>query len=141
MTSVLSSRGPRSAAQRRAAAVLAAVGLVFGLALAWAPAAGAANSGTVTCYNQASVVGVWVTVNGGTSGWAARSGSGFQQRWSYNTQGRSYKLTVGCGGTPQQWAASTSTPVFSTTWSNVACFPGWGYGFGTIYVKDRCYAG
>lgn len=101
--------------------------------------ASAANSGTATCADQSTVVGVWVTVSGGTSGWATRSGSGFEQSWRYNTQGKSYKLTVGCGGTPARWASSTSTPTFSTTWSNVMCFPGWGYGLGTIYVKDRCY--
>jgi hypothetical protein len=101
----------------------------------------AANAGYATCMNQAAVVGVWVNVSGGSSGWASRSGSGMQQRWSYNTQGRSYSLTVGCGGSPASWQASTSTPYYSTGWSNVSCFPGYSYGFGSIYVRDRCYAG
>ncbi len=101
----------------------------------------AANAGYATCMNQAAVVGVWVNVSGGSSGWAWRSGSGFQQRWSYNTQSRSYSLTVGCGGSPASWQASTSTPYYSTNWSNVSCFPGYSYGFGSIYVRDRCYAG
>ena len=99
----------------------------------------AANSGSATCVNQAPVVGVWVNVSGGTSGWAARSGSGFAQNWSYNTQGKSYSLTVGCGGTPSAWRWSTSTPSYSTTWSHVMCFPGGSYGYGTAYVYNRCY--
>lgn len=105
------------------------------------PAASAANEGWVTCYNQSNVVGVWVNVSGGRSGWATRTGTGFQQKWKYDTQSKSYSVTVGCGGTTSKWAASTSTPYYSKTWQNLACFPGWGYGFGTIYVKDRCYAG
>jgi hypothetical protein len=99
----------------------------------------AANGGNAMCMNQWPVVGVWVNVSGGTSGWAGRSGSGYSQHWSYNTQGRPYSLTVGCGGSPQVWASSTSTPYYSTGWSNVDCFPGWSYGFGSIYVRDRCY--
>lgn len=118
------------------ATALAASGLLAAPGTAWA-----ANSGTAMCANQDDVVGVWVNVSGGTSGWAVRRGSGYSQSWSYNTQGKKYSLTVGCGGTPQAWKTSTSTPSYSTSWSNVTCFPGWSYGFGSIYVKDRCYAG
>lgn len=103
--------------------------------------AAAANGGTVMCVNQANVVGVWVEVSGGTSGWATRSGSGYYQRWSYNTQNKPYTLTVGCGGTPQKWASSSRTATASKTWTNVMCYPGGTWGVGTIYVKDRCYPG
>lgn len=101
----------------------------------------AANGGKAMCVNKDPVVGVWVEVSGGRSGWATRSGSGYSQNWAYNTQGKAYSLTVGCGGSPARWAVSTRTPYFSKTWSNVSCFPGWGYGLGTIYAKDRCYSG
>lgn len=121
---------------RRAA--LAGLVIVAGMAIGQGSAT-AANSGSATCANQDPVVGVWVNVSGGQSGWASRSGSGFSQNWSYNTQGRSYSLTVGCGGTPARWKASTSTPSYSTTWSHVMCFPGGSYGYGTAYVYNRCY--
>lgn len=120
-------------------ALAVGVTLSGGLFAAGADVALAANSGSAICANQDPVVGVWVNVSGGTSGWASRSGSGYRQNWSYNTQGKPYSLTVGCGGTTSSWKASTSTPTYRTTWSNVMCFPGWGYGFGTAWVKDRCY--
>jgi len=107
--------------------------------LSAANVASAANSGSVMCANQSTVVGVWVQVSGGTSGWASRSGSGYYNFWSYNTQGRPYILTVGCGGSPARWGSSSSTPFYSTNWSNVTCFPGGSYGFGSIYVYNRCY--
>lgn len=133
--------GGRSVLRRCLGMIVLAGALCAGLVTTNSGVASAANGGTAMCANQANVVGVWVNVSGGRSGWATRRGSGFSQSWSYNTQGRPYSLTVGCGGTPAKWAASTSTPSYSTTWSNVVCFPGWGYGFGTIYVKDRCYRG
>ncbi|HJQ07206.1 MAG TPA: hypothetical protein VJ872_17280 [Nocardioides sp.] len=122
-------------------AVVATLALLAGGFTFGAGTASAATSGYAMCANQANVVGVWVNVSGGVSGWATRTGSGYSQRWAYNTQGRSYSLTVGCGGTPQSWAASTSTPYYSTSWSNVTCFPGWSYGFGSVYAANRCYAG
>lgn len=128
---------------RRRGLVRAAIaGLVAAGGLAFAQgSAVAANSGYATCANQDAVVGVWVNVSGGSSGWASRTGSGYQQQWSYNTQSRSYSLTVGCGGSPARWAASTSTPHYSTGWSSVTCFPGWAYGFGGVYAHGRCYSG
>lgn len=125
---------------RAAQTLLAAVALIVGGLTFGAGAASAANGGYAMCADQSPVVGVWVNVAGGTSGWATRYGSGYQQRWAYNTQGRSYSLTVGCGGTPQRWAASTSTPYYGA-WSNVTCFPGYSYGYGSSYVANRCYNG
>jgi hypothetical protein len=127
--------------RRRLASTVAVAVATAGLMTAGAGAANAANSGYATCMNQANVVGVWVNVSGGRSGWASRSGYGYQQRWSYDTQGRSYSLTVGCGGSPSNWAASTSTPYYNSTWSSVSCFPGWSYGFGSTMVANRCYNG
>lgn len=126
---------------RWTAAAMALATVSTGILAIDARPASAANGGRVMCANQAAVVGVWVQVSGGVSGWAGRSGSGYEQGWSYNTQGRSYKLTVGCGGTPARWASSSSTPSYSTTWSNVTCYPGWVYGGASYYVHDRCFAG
>ena len=118
------------------------VGLVTTATLAFGQgSASAANGGYVDCMNQAAVVGVWVNVSGGSSGWASRRGSGFEQFWSYNTQGRAYSLTVGCGGSPSNWAGQASTPYYSTGWANLQCYPGWAYGGGGLYAHDRCYAG
>lgn len=103
--------------------------------------ASAANSGTVKCMSESTVVGVWVTVSGGTSGWASRSSwvSPAHVRWSYNTQNKPYKLTVGCGGTPAKWATSSSTATFRTNWTDVFCWDRNGrYGGGTIYVLGSC---
>jgi hypothetical protein len=130
----------RAEVRRRLASAVAVAVATAGLVATGAGAANAANSGYAMCMNQANVVGVWVNVSGGRSGWASRSGYGYQQRWSYDTQGRSYSLTVGCGGSPSNWAASTSTPYYSY-WSSVSCFPGWSYGFGSTMAANRCYNG
>lgn len=119
-----------------ACATVALALTTFGLG---ASTAGAANAGTVMCVNGAKVVGVWVQVNGGRSGWATRSGAGYSQRWSYNTQGKSYRLDVGCGGTPSKWQYRTTTGSFKK-WTNVTCFPGRSYGGASIYGANYCIA-
>jgi hypothetical protein len=128
-------------AARSALALMMTTAATVGVLGATEGVAHAANSGSAMCANQATVVGVWVNVSGGASGWATRTGSGYRQGWSYNTQGRPYSLTVGCGGSPSRWAVSTSTPSYSTGWSHIVCFPGWSYGFGSVYAANRCYAG
>ena len=90
-----------------AVAILATVGAV----VAATPAHAA--SGYVTCATS-NVVGVWVDVDGGTDGWAYRSGSGNTNYYSYNTQGKCWRVNVGCGGTPQNWSQS-----ISSNWSNL----------------------
>lgn len=124
--------------QMKSVAGAAVVTVLATCSAIFASPAHAANSGSVTCMDQSSVVGVWVTVQGGTSNWARRSGSGYSQSWSYNTQGRPYKLTVGCGGTPKVWASSSSTATFSRNWQHVSCFPGYVYGGGSMYVANTC---
>jgi hypothetical protein len=90
-----------------------------------ANAATSRASGAVICQfsDAKSVVGVWVEVAGGGSGWAVTPGlptaAGAPVNWSFNVPvGRSYTLTVGCGGTLQAWKYSTVTT--STTSSNVS---------------------
>jgi len=132
----------RRTGTRRAAAILTSIAmLTAGTLLATTGTAGASNGGSVMCVNQAPVVGVWVNVQGGRSGWAGRSGSGFQQGWAYNTQGRPYSLTVGCGGSPARWASSSSTTSYRRDWTNINCYPGWVYGGASLAVHDRCFAG
>lgn len=102
-----------------------------------APAAHAANSGYVMCADQSAIVGIWVDVKGGRSGWAARGGSGHSQTWSYNTQGREYALHVGCGGTPMNWRTNVRSG-YTKTGYNLNCFPGTIYGSATIVVANGC---
>lgn len=59
-----------------------------------------AASGSVTSYvANDPIVGVWIEVEGGGSGWATLTGR-YQQRstWSYNTKGRRFKAHIGVGG-------------------------------------------
>ncbi len=87
------------------------------------PAASAANSGTVECVAQNKVVGVWVDVQNGKDGWASRSaigGAASRNRWSFNTQGKNYKLHVGCGGSTSKWKYNIKTPTYAK-WTNVWC--------------------
>jgi hypothetical protein len=106
------------------ATLAAALVVAAGLTPTAAGTANAANGGRAYCVDGEAVVGVWVTVQGGNSGWAARGGQGSSQSWSYNTQGKPYKLTVGCGGSTQSWREPTSTPGFQNNWQVVNCWPG-----------------
>ena len=53
--------------------------------------------------NGRPIVGMWVEVQGGRSGWAELHGSGSNRTWYYDTQGKPYQVHVGVGGTPQRW--------------------------------------
>ena len=97
-----------------------------------------ASNGTVNCMNGSTVVGMWVQVSGGTSGWAARSGSGSAQNWSFNTQGKSYRVHVGCGGTPQAWASNVKSVYSATASRSFTCWPPGAYGGGTAAVYNTC---
>jgi hypothetical protein len=61
-------------------------------------------SGNVFDGNEREIVGMWVEVKGGTSGWASLTsinGAKHNKRWAYNTQGKSYQVHVGIEGTPK----------------------------------------
>ena len=88
---------------------LAALGLgLAGLAMYDSPAY--ASSGKVTCATSA-VVGMWVDVDNGTDGFATLSNTSNPntKNWSYNTQNKSWRVFVGCGGTSQNWGQSISS--------------------------------
>lgn len=116
-----------STIKRRIGSGLAIAALAAaGLAATAAPASAA--SGTVTCATS-NVVGVWVDVDGGTDGWAARSSTSDPRinNYSYNTQGKRWRVNVGCGGTPSSWGQS-----ISSNWSNLQ-------GAATISCADTGY--
>ena len=56
--------------------------------------------------NGRPIVGMWVEVQGGRSGWAELRGSGSNRTWYYDTQGKPYQVHVGVGGTPQRWGSN-----------------------------------
>ena len=102
-----------TALKKRMGAALAVLALsTAGLVATAAPASAA--GGTVSCATS-RVVGVWVDVDGGTDGWATRSTTSNPNinNWSYNTQNKRWRVRVGCGGTPSNWAQS-----ISSGWSN-----------------------
>jgi hypothetical protein len=75
-------------------------------------------NGYVTCIDQESVVGVWIQADGG-SGWASRSGSGYQQYFSKGGVTGKWTVHVGCGGTSSSWrySANGNTTVTNSTQS------------------------
>lgn len=95
------------------AAILLAAILGFGSTAITAPHASAAGSGDVQCYYVSNeVVGIWVQVSGGTSGWATRWNDGYGGNYySYYEidNGKSYTLHIGCGGTPDRWGITFYT--------------------------------
>jgi hypothetical protein len=99
--------------KKRLSALFAGLLLLAGASVLSAPAASAAVSGTVTCfYGNNAEVGIWVNA-GSKSGWASRSPNGSGGvNYSYGaiSAGTTYRLHVGCGGTPQNWGTTFYTP-------------------------------
>ena len=66
-----------------------------------------ADYGVITNPYKEPIVGVWIEVQGGKSGWASwRPMSPSERdvvRWSYDTQDKNWEARVGRGGTPDNW--------------------------------------
>lgn len=62
------------------------------------------------------IVGIWVEVQGGRSGWASFnptiSGQRYSVSWRYGTQNKPFSLHIGVDGTPRNWKYSLRTRVF-----------------------------
>ena len=112
----------RKIASGFAIAALAVTGAVIGAAPA------NAASGKASCATS-NIVGIWVDVENGTDGWATRSATSDPKinNYSYNTQNKRWRVTVGCGGTPQNWGQS-----ISSGWSSIQ-------GAATITCADTGY--
>ena len=70
-------------------------------------------SGTISCLSGQSVEGVWVQAaqGSGYSPWQG-TGDGSTARYWYTLPSEtSFSLHVGCGGTPDTWGISVSTPL------------------------------
>jgi hypothetical protein len=90
--------------------------LLGSVSLLNAPAASAAVSGSVDCtYGNNAEVGVWVSA-GAQSGWAtlrANAYGGADYYYGSLSSSTTYRLQVGCGGTPQNWGITFYTPYVS----------------------------
>lgn len=98
-----------------------------------APASAATQgiSGSITCKNwlqqYSRPVGVWVDSQnaGAADGWATlRGGTGMNGAWtstySYSaTNAGKFRLSVGCGGTPQKWGKTVTTGWLSPGTNNL----------------------
>lgn len=104
----------------RAAVAIGAFALVAASMTLTAAPANAAG-GTVTCASS-TPVGMWVEVQNGTDGFATLSSTANPRvkNWSYNTQGKRFRVYVGCGGTAQTWGSSI-TSNWSTSGSTISC--------------------
>jgi len=110
---------------RKRLALIAAFLLVWlGVTCVTVPTASAASgtiSGTIDCfYGNNDLVGVWVNATSGADDWATISGDG--RSYSYTlSQTSTYKLHVGCSGTPSNWGATMYTPVVNGQYYNWVC--------------------
>jgi hypothetical protein len=117
--------------KRRVFSMLAALALALGglfIGTSASPAL-AAGSGDVQCvYGNNAVVGVWVEVSGGTSGWATRwsdgNGGNFYSYYEIDN-GKTYRVHVGCSGTPQNWGITFYSP-WVTGYRDWICTSGYG---------------
>ena len=96
--------------------------LVFALLIA--PTSSAyAESGMLYNNTPLKLVGVWIEVDRGTSGWATLEKTSLDSySWSYDAQGKLWRPHIGIGGTPQKWRYDFTTS-------------GWSYGDKTIQIK------
>jgi hypothetical protein len=102
--------------------------LFLGTSVAVASPAHASVSGSVTCfYGNNAEVGVWVNA-GSKSGWATMWDNGNGGKfYSYGaiSAGTTYRLHVGCGGTPQNWGITFYTPWVSGGYYDWICTSGY----------------
>lgn len=75
-----------------------------------------ASNGNIMDGDRMPIVGIWVEVHGGKSGWAnfrpTTPGQKYSVAWNYDTQNKPFELHIGVGGTPQKWKYSIHTRVF-----------------------------
>lgn len=99
------------------AVALGFVGL-FGFTAKEVDAAG----GFVVSAEQDPVVGIWIEVKDGKSGWANMKSTtaNYKKSWSYDTQGKQWQAKIGTKGTPQNWDVTHTTPWTSRTDNNIS---------------------
>ena len=100
-----------------------------------------ADSGIITNQYGEPIVGVWIEVSGGKSGWASwspvDSNTPHIVKWSYDTQGKNWEARVGRGGTPDDWGIVHSSGfTYLHGWVNMTLTEGVIYlpPFGKVYT-------
>lgn len=82
-----------------------------------------AKNGIVEDRSNQGIVGMWVEVEGGQSGWAKLSGgeggSGYYKFWNYDTQGKRFQVDIGYSGTPAHWGKSIRSDWIDTNYEHV----------------------
>jgi hypothetical protein len=82
--------------------------------------------GQVRCASDNPVVGIWVEAYSGGRGWADREAvAGSLAHVSFRRElpsGGTYMLSVGCGGTPKNWAVPTKSDNLSRAGYNLVCY-------------------
>lgn len=79
-------------------------------------------SGRVVCQTGAAVVGVWLAPEHGDGSWARiRSGSEGSVVFNGEVADDIYRVFVGCGGTPQQWATESRSGLVRDSDVRLAC--------------------
>lgn len=77
---------------------------------------------TVSCSSAGAVVGVWVDAAESTPGWATLSGPSDRPLATYRLdRGGAYRLTVGCGGSSNEWKTKVSSRLLRATRGTVGC--------------------
>jgi len=103
--------------------VLAAV-VIGAVALGWMltrPDPNRAIAGEVQCATSDAVVGIWITKDGGGSWAAARPGPRGLTYFNGTTNLDAYRVFVGCGGTPSQWAREARSAPISSDYAALIC--------------------
>lgn len=104
-----------------ALATAAAVGIPF----KWVVSNAVTVDGKVTCASGAAVVGVFLRAKDGEAGWTnwAPTDRESQASYSFALQRRvSFRLGVGCGGSPQHWRVDLVTAWVSPSKRSFVCF-------------------
>jgi hypothetical protein len=94
-------------------------------------------TGQVNCDSGAPVEGFWIQ-SANASGWASwQDAAGTNADYWYSLPAaQSYKMSVGCGGSPQSWAVATYTPSVSGTHNSFHCDDIHGdAGYGTCVLR------
>lgn len=114
----------REGIRTRWVAAVALTLLLGAMFAAWAIMSGNSDrpvSGQVSCVTGAAVVGIWVTDGDGGSWARTRPGPDGWVLYNGSSGADTYRLNVGCGGTPSQWQTETRSPEFASDYLSLVC--------------------
>lgn len=81
-------------------------------------------TGQLSCSSGNAVEGVWVQANDGAdwASWKPLSGGSVADWWLTLPEDESYSLNVGCGGSPENWKVSVSSPTVTGQHNSFNCY-------------------